>query len=70
MTFIVFILYKVIQWRIKVEPHLEEIQKSLIELSQNQYFGWDNILQPLESFELNDLKSVEQRYEKNIIQKA
>lgn len=63
LTFIVFILYKVIQWRIKVEPKLEDIQKSLIELSQNQYIGWDSYLQPLESYELNDLTSVEQRYE-------
>jgi len=60
LTFIVFILYKVFQWRIKVEPNLEDIQKSLIELNQNQYLGWDSYLQPLESFELNDLKSVEQ----------
>lgn len=60
LTFIVFILYKVIQWRIKVEPKLEDIQKSLIELSQNQYIGWDSYLQPLESYELNDLTSVEQ----------
>ena len=64
LTFIVFILYKVFQWRIKVEPNLEDIQKSLIELNQNQYLGWDSYLQPLESFELNDLKSVEQRYGK------
>lgn len=61
LTFIGFIIYKVIQWRLKLEPQKEETLRTIEEFKQNPYLEWGRYREQLTSMNLTDLQLVEKR---------
>ena len=57
-TFIAFYLFKSIQWKVKVEPRLGEVEKNLIDLNNNTYGGWNRYVLALGDSDLPELKDV------------